>query len=493
MYDYNKYIKTIHSKPIKTMNMKLLNKIMLVCCFLITTLFISCEEEIPSEELIQTEAEELSNIVETTKKGVQTNFTPNVFIRSGVGYQGPSQRVINNLPRFVINELPRHNATQRIQTAIDQASARNGGRVIIKPGKYTVKEINLKSNVHIRLKPGVIMIADQRDRSVAARNRHKDIFLIGRRKNIKNVSIVGEGRGNSRPKFRYFRETTGPNIGGVRAFSVNGVKNCFIQNVLIEDDETRFAGIDFNFNFSDVSRAGRPTNVTIDNCEIKKAAYGYGLVQLNCGLNVLLSNLTGEGGITARVESDNRTFGSTTIGIDNAHVRNVLTTNGNTSVLLQPWNVVNGNVFIDGAHVINCNFAVETQDGYLDTTGKGRFGPNSYIKNVTHVYGLTATGHFAHEAAIPNCLFRFFKKNEPSPDKEDLKGVRVGPSICVVGDFITREKNRIKVFGKTVKASIPRNTNPANTVHSRVDILTGKAIAHRGNNPDKQCGWRAYN
>ncbi|WP_281991266.1 hypothetical protein [Aquimarina aggregata] len=471
--------------------MKTLNKLILVCCFLITTLFVSCEEEISSEELIQTEAEELSNIVETTKKGVQTNFTPNVFSTRGVGYHGTSQRDINKLPKFVVDELPRHNATQRIQTAIDQASALNGGRVIIRPGRYIVKPINVKSNVHIRLKPNVIMRADQRNTSLAERNRHKDIFLIGRRKNVFNVTIVGEGKGESRPKFRYFRESN-RNVGGARAFSVNGVKNCFIQNVIIEDNETRFAGIDFNFNFIDISKRGRPTNVTIDNCEIRNAAFGYGLVQLNAGANVLLSNLTGYGGITARLESDNRTFGSTTIGIDNCHVRNVLTVNGNTSVLLQPWNVVNGNVFIDGAHAINCNFAVETQDGYLDTTGKGRFGPNSYIKNVTHVYGLTATSHFAIEASIPNCLFRFFKKNEPSPDAEESAS-RVGPSVCVVGDFITREKNRIKVFGKTVKASVPRNTNPANTVHSRVDILTGRAIAHRGNNPDKQCGWRAYN
>ncbi|SIT11606.1 hypothetical protein SAMN05421766_11119 [Zobellia uliginosa] len=455
---------------------------------------VSCDD--PTELVNEPEVEVQSvkataNANQIANKGVQKNLTPNVFIKNGVGYQGPSQSVINTFPKFVVDELPKHNATQRIQAAIDQASARNGGRVIIRPGKYIVKEINLKSNVHIRLKPNVIMVADQRDQSPAARVKHKDIFLIGRRKNIKNVSIVGEGKGQSRPKFRYFRESK-RNEGGVRAFSVNGVKNCFIQNVLIEDNETRFAGIDFNFNFSDVSKAGRPTNVTIDNCEIKKGAYGYGLVQLNCGLNVLLSNLTGEGGITARIESDNRTFKSKTIGIDNAHVRNVLTINGNTSVLLQPWNVVNGNVFIDGAYAINCNFAVESQDGYQDTTGKGRFGPNSSIKNVAAVYGLTATGHFAHEKAIPNCLLRFFKKNEPSPDAEE-SGARVGPSICVVGDFVTREANRVKVFGSTVSATVPNNTNPANTVNSRVDILTGNAIAHRGNDPNKQCGWRAYN
>lgn len=475
------------------MNFKLITKKANTFLLGITLCFISCSDPndlVDEPELTAVQATATANQI--ANKGVQKNFTPNIFIKQGVGYQGPSQKVVNTFPKFVVNELPRNNATQRIQSAINKASAKNGGVVIIKPGKYIVKEINLKSNVHIRLKPNVIMVADQRDKSPAARVRHKDIFLIGRRKNIKNVSIIGEGKGNSRPKFRYFRETPTNNVGGVRAFSVNGVKNCFIQNVLIEDNETRFAGIDFNFNFSDVSRAGRPTNVTIDNCEIKQGAYGYGLVQLNCGLNVLLSNLTGEGGITARIESDNRTFKSTTIGIENAHVRNVLTKNGNTSVLLQPWNVRNGNVFINGAYAINCNFAVESQDGYLDTTGKGKFGPNSYIKNVSAVYGLTATGHYAHEKAIPNCLLRFFKKNEPSPDAEE-PSARVGPSICVVGDFVTREANRVKVFAKTVSATVPNNTNPANTVKARVDILTGKAIAHRGNNPNKQCGWRAYN
>ncbi|WP_281990644.1 hypothetical protein [Aquimarina aggregata] len=474
------------------MKTKFLNKTMITSFLSMTLCFMSCDKQ----DVLLEETEQLS-IEETTsegltEKGVQSSFTPGVFIRQGVGYQGTSQKDINNLPKFVVNELPRHNATERIQKAIDQASARNGGRVIIKPGTYIVKRINLKSNVHIRLKPNVIMRADQRDTSPAARRMPKSIFLVGLRENIFNVTIVGEGKGNSRPKFRYFRETTERRVGGASAFNVNGVKDCFIQNVLIEDNETRFAGIDFNFNFIDISKRGRPTNVTIDNCEIRNAAFGYGLVQLNVGANVLLSNLTGYGGITARLESDNRTFGSTTIGIDNCHVRNVLTVDGNTSVLLQPWNVVNGNVFIDGAHARNCNFAVETQDGYLDTTGKGRFGPNSYIKNVTHRYGLTATSHFAIEASIPNCLLKFFKKNEPSPDAEESAS-RVGPSVCVVGDFITRDRNRIKVFGKTVRASVPKNTNPANTVTSRVDILRGRAIAHRGNNPNKQCGWRAYN
>jgi len=55
------------------------------------------------------------------------------------------------------------NSTRAIQQAIDACSTAGGGIVTLKPGKYVTGALFLKSNVNLRLDPGVSLLASQDD------------------------------------------------------------------------------------------------------------------------------------------------------------------------------------------------------------------------------------------------------------------------------------------------------------------------------------------
>ncbi|WP_108740110.1 hypothetical protein [Flavobacterium faecale] len=413
-----------------------------------------------------------------TQIGIEQNLVPAIFKVAGVGYQGPSQKEIDKLPVFTVN--PTENATKMINKAILEASkSKNGGRVVLNPGRYVVDGLVLKSNVHILMRAGVLLRADQDD--VSKRNQVKQIFEIGTEESLENVSIIGEGKGDTRARIKYVRENSDPKKGGSRAFSTGRVQNLFIQNVVIDDDQTRFSGVAFTFKKGDNSKDGCATNVTVDNVEQINALYGYGLIQANTGSNMLLSNLVCSGGVAARIETDNRgREAQIKVGVDNIRIENVTSVKGKCAVYFKPHNLVSGTVTVDGAHSIGSQLCIEIRDGREG----GRFAADSWIKNVTAVYTLDAPVHFSGKSSIPNCLLSYFK-DDIKVDAEN-KGVRQGPSIAVIGDYV----GQIKIDKASVSASVPAHTELANTVAARVLIVTKDA--YRGKDADKQCGEKAY-
>lgn len=416
----------------------------------------------------------------TGKVLAKDKFKPGIFCIDGIGYNGPEQSVVNKLTRITIK--PSSNDTEEINNAIIKASHK-GGQVIITTGNYNVGPLVLKSNVHIRIEEGVLLSAKQSN--IKRAKATKEVFVIGRTKSIKNVSIIGEGAGDNRPRIKYIKEGEDGSTG-TRAFSIGSVENLFIQNVVIEDEQTKFSGVAFTFKKGDYSENGRARNVTVDHVEQTNAAYGYGLIQTNTGANMLLSNLVCSGGVCARIETDNRhNVDKIKIGVDNIHIKNVVSKNGKAAVYLKPHNLKSGNVFIDGAHAFNSQFAIEIRGGSMGKETDGSFGSESYIKNVSAVYGLATSVHYSGRNSIPNCLLPYFKKNI-SVDAQ-VKGAKQGPSICVIGDYM----QQIDIDTTTVSASVPADeTNPDNTVEARSLIVNGTAF--RGNNPDKQCGEAAY-
>ncbi|OEK08991.1 hypothetical protein A8C32_13925 [Flavivirga aquatica] len=449
---------------------------------LIVYMIFSCS----SKELFEINEEFLIDEVESDASNtskIQGNLNSGVFKISGVGYQGPNQTEINNLPAYVVK--PGNNVTSKINGAIIIASnsitnGKKGGRVILNAGTYVVDKINLKSNVHIVLKQGVVLRANQTDTS--KKNVVKVVFGIGRGENLVNVSIVGEGKGKNRPKIKYIRESERMK-GGSRAFSIGRVFNLFIQNIVIQDDQTRFSGIAFGFKKGNITKSGRATNVTIDNVQQINASYGYGLVQANAGANMLFSNLTCSGGVTARIETDNRFNPNIRVGVDNIQIKNVTNIKGKAAVYLKPHSIQNGKVVVDGAFSFGSQFAVEIREGTSGTTGT--FASGTSIKNVSAQYALVTTVHFSGRKSIPMCLLPYFKASEPDFDKERI-GAKKGPSISAIGNYA----NYATIDVSSVSASVPKNTPASNKVNSRKLIVNGSA--YRGNNPARQCGESAY-
>lgn len=419
-------------------------------------------------------------------KGNNGEFVEGVFIRSGVGYQGYSQEEIDALQEIRVPSNTK-NITEAINKAIVKASknkskGKQGGKVIIEKGNYVVGTIVLKSNVHIRLEEGVVLQADQTDPKKI--KKAKLVFDIGRNEYVENVSIIGEGTEETRAIIGYKRESTQQKVGGSRAFRLGAAKNVFIQNVTIQDDKTRFSGVVFAFKNKDFTDEGRASNVTVDHVRQINASYGYGLIQANVGKNLLFTNLICSGGVCARIETDNR-YSKSPIGVANVRVENVTSIKGKAAVFLQPHTIINGDVHIDGAHSIGSQMTIEIRPGFEDPEGKGRFGENSSIKNVSAVYSLNSVVSFAGRSILPKCLLPYFKK-DISVDPENL-GVRQGPSVCAIGDFV----GQFKIDVNTVSASIPDDeTNPDNSLEARKLIANSRA--YRGNDLDKQCGAGAY-
>lgn len=430
----------------------------------------------------------IKNDVNSTIEVNEKESVLGVFKVKNVGYQGYSEQEINDLPEFIVK--PGKNITQKINSIIEKASktitnGKKGGKVVFKKGHYIVNGIHLKSNVHIRLMPNVVLEPDQSKKKDI--KKAKLVFGIGRNGSLHNVSILGFGKGNEVPIIKYKRESDKPKQGGVRAFSIGPVTDLFIQNILIKDDQTRFSGVAFfqRKKKGKFTEAGRAKNVTVDLVKQTNAAYGYGLIQANAGKNLLFTNLSCSGGVCARIETDNRSSKSP-FGVDNVYIKNVTSTRGKAAVYLYPHSVISGNVYVDGVYAVNSQMAVEIKPSRNKEGNKGRFGEQSSIKNVSAVYGLKSTIGNAGKKNIPVCLLKYFKRDS-YPDKESLKGIKIGPSVCVIGDF----SGQFNIDVNTVKAYIPENeTNPDNTVESRKTIITQKA--YRGKNKKKFCGVSAY-
>ncbi|WP_010136630.1 glycoside hydrolase family protein [Ochrovirga pacifica] len=426
----------------------------------------------------------LGHDVNKTQHILETKVRAGIFKVKNVGYQGPNEKEIDQLKEFTVHP---DDDTETINKMIVKASkaqqhGKIGGKLVFEPGLYVVSGLELKSNVHIRLQPKVILEPNQSNPKHI--KKAKWVFGIGKNEKVTNVSILGLGMGTERAIIRYKRESDLPKTGGARAFTIGAVTNLFVQNIWIQDDQTRFSGVAFSFQNKTYNETGCAKNVTIDYVKQTHAAFGYGLIQSNAGKNLLFSNLYSLGGVCARLETDNRTSKSL-YGVDNVHVVNVSSENGKAAVYLNPHTLINGAVYVNGAYGYNSQMVVEIRPGYKDPTGKGRYGKDSWIKNVTAVYGLSAPVQYSAKKSIPKCLLSYFDANT-QPDKES-KGVKTGPSVCVIGDFV----GQIAIDTSTVKARIPaKETNLDNTVAARKNIVNG--AAYRGKDSKKFCGAAAY-
>jgi polygalacturonase len=98
-------------------------------------------------------------------------------------------------------------ATKAIQAAIDACAKQGGGMVVLKPGVYVSGSIFIKSNVHLRIDKGVLILGSQNfndypdiDTRVAGIEMKWPAALI----NIidaENAALTGEGIVNARGKF----------------------------------------------------------------------------------------------------------------------------------------------------------------------------------------------------------------------------------------------------------------------------------------------------
>lgn len=289
-------------------------------------------------------------------------------------------------------------SSSKLQNAIDSISILGGGRLEIPKGNYSLAKINLKSNVHIRISDKAVIRPPKDIKGQYA------IFKVTNSDSInplENVSIVGIGGKNFTVDLRY---TSNKKLRIIQSWNVRNFK---YSNMLVEDDYSEFAALEFNAVKINDTIYG-PRNGLVKNISVKNAHYGFGVVQLQYGSKILFKDLYGLGGATLRIETHNHTLlDASKFSIsDDIYGRNIISENGNSALMLSPHFVKNGKVDVDNVTSIGSGFAVRIEKGFI-----GKWDAKAATK-----LGLTlSNGSFSPETKITNVKATF------SDDKAQLK------------------------------------------------------------------------
>ncbi|MDZ8117838.1 hypothetical protein [Pontiella agarivorans] len=236
--------------------------------------------------------------------------------------------------------------SQRFQETIDSLPGKKGIiRIRSSDEEYLMGGIVVPSNVHIRMEPGVRI---RKDMSVRGAN----VFsLTG-----ENVSIAGASP-SEKAVIAVDGDPNHPDQHSFRAVGAKEVTNFRIANLFIEEKDTRFSTI----MTQNTARDG-----TIENISMTGAGPGWGLLQMQGGVNIIARNLDGQGGFTLRLEQGSATA---PIGIQNLQAENIIGRHGRSAVLIAPKSTVNGKAVIKDITSYGCQWAVLASSG----KGDGKF------------------------------------------------------------------------------------------------------------------------
>lgn len=382
------------------------------------------------------------------------------YFQDGAGYNGKD---LENLPKNRIVDFTSDNKsedTERLNAIINELHKNGGGKINIKSGEYAFKNVILKSNIHITIESGTVIKMNH------SKEGNTTLFNLGRINNqpaVENVKIIGLGTVENRPKFILEKKEN----RFYRVFSIGYVKNVLIVNFKIEDDLTKAAAIAFNPSKSGEESANIAENVTIANIELTGGSIGYGLVQTNVGKNLLLKNLSCQGGMTCRIEA--HTGRQYDLGVDNIVVKNVASINGKAAVLLQPHSVVNGRILVDGAKSEGSTWTLFLKNGFVAKDSKrkerGTFAPSTTFKNISlNATDDSATLSFKNLKYVPKELMKFYKNPELKPILEDA-------NYSIKKGILSKES---AVKGASIAVIYIDAKYPINLPKEEDIILTGK-------------------
>ena len=368
---------------------------------------------------------------------------------------------------------------EKLSEAIDKASKKGGGIITIKNGNYKFKEgVTIKSNVHIHVESGVNFYMNDEGVLFTAESK-----ITG--KPVTNFSIIGLDK---EPFTIHFKYGNTSNYVKKNSFLKLGYTSNFkISNVKILDAFTKISSIVLAANTSSVdiltkknSKNGRtnliqqvfgvPSKGIIEKVHNENGSYGYGVVQMQAGNNIVYRDLSGVGGVSLRWESGlnvNQLFrpiGSAPIyhingielpltidkqpKINQVYGTNISCNNGHAAFTMSPHTVKQGSVFLSKIRTESCEAAGEVSKGFINNfkreekaglavskfqIGKGSYASNSTITDVVAVFGQYAQIKSKNFKYIP-CELRVDRgTNSKNVGLSTENGLdfesRVGPSL----------------------------------------------------------------
>ncbi|AZQ61181.1 hypothetical protein EI427_02780 [Flammeovirga pectinis] len=322
------------------------------------------------------------------------------------------------------NNTDTNDDTPKLQKAInDMTSLKKGGEIFIPKGTYYFKNIELKSNVHLVIDEHATIIPTPTNDT-----KNYKVFLFGGKKGtIKNVSI--------RSTKNFFTVDLQNVINkSVAVITLSNVENFLISGIKVLDDNTRFSAITLGYA-EYKNQYFKPTNGVIKNCTITKAHYGYGLIQSQASEHVYYKNLSGEGGVTLRLETGYKKMNKLKVGGNfDVYAKNLSSKNANATLMISPHTITNGYFEVDGVTAINSGFAVRIGKGYTTKDQKkagltpGTYDSTSKISNVTATYGKTAQVKSKHFKYMP-CKERTLIASSFNPDGESYTAPSISPIV----------------------------------------------------------------
>ncbi|VGO18564.1 glycoside hydrolase family protein [Pontiella sulfatireligans] len=292
----------------------------------------------------------------------------------------------------LVDNNAKSNQSELLQKAIDDVSAKGGGRLIMPKGTYKFAGVFLNSNVHLLIEKDTVI------KPYWPKGTKAGIFTLSTKSmdkgHIENVSIRGMGGSFI---VDYSDRERDPNEG-CRAINCRQVKNFLLSDILIKDSWTKYCSVNFTPSKADDAREWevfRPTDGLVKNLKSTDSSSGYGLLQMHAGDTIHFENLwTSGGGVCFRLETGG---GGENGGIDNITAKNIYCENGLSAVLMGPHKSQNGMVVIDGVTANSCATGVTMGPGFVEKRNldnpnykPGRFADGSTVKNVHVIFGTNA-------------------------------------------------------------------------------------------------------
>ena len=276
--------------------------------------------------------------------------------------------------------------------AITAAAHAGGGVVYVPKGTYALRSVYLQSHVDVQVEGGTVF------KVASGAVNNESVFYLAKQgvytqqaaaaSFIEDVSVEGVN-GNFTVDLRSAPTTRN------HAFTAINVKGFTIANMNAMQNNTNRSGraptsysAVLTFQSDSASRLTgtlyHPVNGSISNIHATSAPYGFGATQITSGSGLKFTNVTSDGGVALRFETDAR-YPSRVSAVTGSSIG---CTNGRAALVLSPHSQKNGDVHISGVTAKSCEVGVRVA-GDLRSSSGGNF-TGATVSGVTVNGGSTA-------------------------------------------------------------------------------------------------------
>lgn len=411
----------------------------------------------------------------------------------------PTYQLTKNLVQDydVDNDFDTDDSAQ-MQRAINDISKNGGGKLIIPAGNYSFIDIEVKSNIHIEVhSAAVIRPTEYLEMSKNGKFKNYKIFSFGSKASIaENVLFTS----NEKTK-RCTIDLTQATNKRVAVFALRNIENFLFSDISIQDNQTVFSSFTLGVT---THKEGHffPRNGIIKNCTTTNADYGYGLVQVQAGKNILFKNISGQGGVTLRLETGETKMNNLQKGgVHDIFGYNIECHDGNAGVMISPHAMHNGIVTIDGVTTTNCGFGVRIGAAFISKKYRqdiglinGTFDPKSSVKNVKSTFGETAQVKPKHFKYIPAKYQTVQRTAETpitnvhsNPEATESKHAVFAVSVAAVGYFTGKEVVCLNGKGKNKNYEAGYTINIDESTIEAIGFTEQKPIIDNTDNVLEEC------